>query len=298
MILPSQRHLFDIPDGICYLNCSYMSPQLRSVRGAGEKAVSTKSRPWEVTPTDFFEESERARELFARIVGGDAEGVAILPSVSYGMAVATANVSVQRGQNIVVLAEQFPSNVYPWRELAKQRDAELVTVPPARGPRLDLRPAGPHRRKHRRRVRPKLPLDGRLAGRPGARRRTRPRSRGIPRRGRHTVTRGASTGRNAGEAGLPHLCRLQVAARTVQHGVYVRGRGLPGRNPDRAELDRTRGQRRLRPARRLPRRLCARGPTLRRGRAEQLRPAPDGERRDATGIGLGRRERFRNPSDG
>jgi selenocysteine lyase/cysteine desulfurase len=128
-MLSSQRHLFDVPDEVCYLNCSYMSPQLRTVREAGESALALKSHPWQVTPADFFDESERARELFAQIIGGDAEGVAVLPSVSYGMAVATANVSVRRGQSIVVLAEQFPSNIYPWRELAKQRGARLVTVP-------------------------------------------------------------------------------------------------------------------------------------------------------------------------
>ena len=128
MILPSQRHLFNVPDDVCYLNCAYMSPQLCTVREAGEQAVSIKSHPWKVTPADFFEEPERSRELFARIVGGDASGVAILPSVSYGMAVATTNVPVQKDHNILVLDEQFPSNVYPWRELAKQRGAKLVTV--------------------------------------------------------------------------------------------------------------------------------------------------------------------------
>ena len=125
----SQRGLFEIPDYIAYLNCAYMSPQLRSVREAGEEAVARKSRPWEIAPRDFLENSETARELFARLVGGNAEGVAIVPSVSYGMAIATANVSLKAGQNVVVLEEQFPSNVYPWRELAKHVGAEVVTVP-------------------------------------------------------------------------------------------------------------------------------------------------------------------------
>jgi selenocysteine lyase/cysteine desulfurase len=127
--LETQRHLFEIPEEISYLNCAYMSPQLRAVREAGEKAVARKSHPWEISPRDFFENSETARELFARLVGGDMDGVAIIPSVSYGMAVATANVPVKRGHNVVVLAEQFPSNVYPWRELAKRKEAAVVTVP-------------------------------------------------------------------------------------------------------------------------------------------------------------------------
>lgn len=129
MKLPTQRHLFDVPEDAAYLNCAYMSPQLRSVREAGEKAVRLKSKPWKVTPKDFFEESEKARDLFARICGGDPDGVAIIPSVSYGIAVAAANLAVREGQNILVLDEQFPSNVYPWRELARQRGANLVTVP-------------------------------------------------------------------------------------------------------------------------------------------------------------------------
>src|ERR671912_497347 len=127
--LESQRHLFEIPEEISYLNCAYMSPQLRAVREAGEKAVARKSYPWEISPRDFFESSETARELFARVVGGDAEGVAIIPSVCYGMAVATANVPLEAGQSIVMLEEQFPSNVYPWRELAKRKEADVVIAP-------------------------------------------------------------------------------------------------------------------------------------------------------------------------
>lgn len=129
MKLSSQRDLFEIPDEIAYLNCAYMGPLPRPVREIGERAAGRKSRPWEISPADFFEDAEKARDLFARLVGGDADGVAIVPSVSYGMAVAAANVTVNAGDNVVILAEQFPSNVYPWRELARREGANLVTVP-------------------------------------------------------------------------------------------------------------------------------------------------------------------------
>ena len=129
MKLASQRDLFEIPEDIVYVNCAYMSPQLRPAREAGEKSVSRKSRPWEITPDDFFEEAEELRALFARLVGGDADGVAILPSVSYGISVAAANVSVREGQKIIILEDQFPSNVYAWRELAERSGAKLVTLP-------------------------------------------------------------------------------------------------------------------------------------------------------------------------
>jgi selenocysteine lyase/cysteine desulfurase len=129
MKLGSQRELFEIPEDIVYLNCAYMSPQLRRAREVGERAVSRKSRPWELTPDDFFEEAEEVRALFAKLVGGDTGGVAIIPSVSYGISVAAANVSVREGQKILILEDQFPSNVYAWRVLAEQSGARLVTVP-------------------------------------------------------------------------------------------------------------------------------------------------------------------------
>ena len=128
MKLGSQRELFEIPENIVYLNCAYMSPQIRRAREVGEKAVSRKSRPWELTPEDFFEEAEEVRALFAQLVGGDTGGVAIIPSVSYGISVAAANVSVREGQKILILEDQFPSNVYTWRVLAEQSGARLVTV--------------------------------------------------------------------------------------------------------------------------------------------------------------------------
>jgi selenocysteine lyase/cysteine desulfurase len=61
--------------------------------------------------------------------GGPADGVAIIPSVSYGISVAAANVPVREGGKIIILEDQFPSNVYAWRELAEQSGARLVTLP-------------------------------------------------------------------------------------------------------------------------------------------------------------------------
>ena len=129
MNLGDQRELFEIPEEVAYLNCAYMSPQLRSARVVGERAVARKSRPWEITSSDFFEDAEQSRALFARLVGGEPDGVALVPSVSYGIGVAAANVPVREGERILILEDQFPSNVYPWRELAKRTGARLVSVP-------------------------------------------------------------------------------------------------------------------------------------------------------------------------
>ena len=128
VLIPSQRHLFDIPDEVAYLNCAYMGPLMHSVVEAGDRGIRAKARPWGISSADFFSDGERARELFARIIGADAEGVALVPSASYGLSCAARNAKAARGDRLVVLAEQFPSNVYTWREAARTTGASLVTV--------------------------------------------------------------------------------------------------------------------------------------------------------------------------
>ena len=127
--IPNQRALFEIPDDVAYLNCAYMSPSLNRVVAAGEKAVRQKRRPWEVTSPDFFNLPNRGRDLFAQIIGADGDGIAVIPSVSYGMAIAALNVDMVAGQEILLLEAQFPSNVYPWHEKAKQSGGIITTVP-------------------------------------------------------------------------------------------------------------------------------------------------------------------------
>ena len=126
--LGSQREKFEIPPDVTFLNCANMSPQLRSVTRAGLEAVQSKVAPWTWTVNDWFSGAERLRELFARVVNGDAAGVAFVPGASYGIAVAAANVKVDRGQSIVLLQDEFPSNFYAWQELARRRGGRICVV--------------------------------------------------------------------------------------------------------------------------------------------------------------------------
>lgn len=128
MSLPSQRHLFSIPDDACYMNTAYMGPLLRSAEAVGHSAVTAKTRPWIITPADFFPDVEASRALFGRIINCPADDVAIVPSVSYGIAVAAANLEVGPGKTVVVLEDQFPSNIYSWRRLINEGGGELITV--------------------------------------------------------------------------------------------------------------------------------------------------------------------------
>ena len=127
-MIPSQRHLFNIPQDITYLNCAYLSPQLKAVTEAGLKGVAAKEQPWRLTPTDFFTLTEQTRALFAELIGARTDDIAIIPAASYGVSVAARNISLVPEKDIVILEDQFPSNVYSWRELAKEKGAQIKTV--------------------------------------------------------------------------------------------------------------------------------------------------------------------------
>lgn len=127
-MIPCQRHLFDLPDDVAYLNCAYLSPLMKAVMRAGQQGAKLEASPWEITPRDFFTTTEIARELFAQVVNASANDIAIVPAASYGIATAARNVPLERGQTIVLLEDQFPSNVYTWRERAKETGAHIATV--------------------------------------------------------------------------------------------------------------------------------------------------------------------------
>ena len=126
--ITNARELFEIPADITYLNCANMAPQLRSVTDAGITAVRAKATPWMLTAPEWFSGAEVLRGLAAQLINADAEGIAVVPAASYAIAIAAANLPVATGQSIVLMHEEFPSNVYAWRELAKRRTGKVVTV--------------------------------------------------------------------------------------------------------------------------------------------------------------------------
>jgi selenocysteine lyase/cysteine desulfurase len=128
-MIPCQRHLFDIPDDVAYLNCAYMSPLMKPALEAGTAGLARKAHPWDITPDKFFTGADEFRATAAQFVGCSPDDIAIVPSASYGVATAARNLPVKKGQSVLVLAEQFPSNYYSWQRRAEETGASLKVVP-------------------------------------------------------------------------------------------------------------------------------------------------------------------------
>ncbi|KCZ86849.1 aminotransferase class V-fold PLP-dependent enzyme [Hyphomonas jannaschiana] len=126
--IPNQRHLFDIPEGVAYFNTATMGPMTKASVEAGQKGLARKLHPWTIPDTEFFADTERLRPLLADLIGSDTDGIAFSPSVSYSLATAARNLPLSKDQEILLLEDQFPSNVYTWRQLAKETGATIRTV--------------------------------------------------------------------------------------------------------------------------------------------------------------------------
>lgn len=128
-MLDCQKHLFDLDDEVVYLNGAYMSPQLKSVEAAGMQGLLMKNRPYRIGIDDFFQPVEELKKAFAKLIHApDYQRIAIIPSVSYGIANAARNLPVAKGQKILLMQEQFPSNYYIWEHMALERGAKLEII--------------------------------------------------------------------------------------------------------------------------------------------------------------------------
>lgn len=130
-ILTSKRSEFSLPKGITFLNGAYMSPLHKDVEKAGLRALRLKRNPISITPQDFYTKSDELRKEFAKLINApDPQHIAIIPSVSYGMATVANNIMLRAGDEIIVATEQFPSNYYAWKKKCDQHGAVVKAIAP------------------------------------------------------------------------------------------------------------------------------------------------------------------------
>src|SRR6266852_3023898 len=117
-MLPSQRALFDMPRHICYLNSASYSPLPLRTQEAGRAAVRRKAKPWTLEPSFANNQHERARAAAARLINADPADIALIPSISYGVATAAKVLTIDRGARIIVLEDDHSSPVLEWQARA------------------------------------------------------------------------------------------------------------------------------------------------------------------------------------
>src|SRR5262245_14006049 len=128
-MLPRQHALFDIPRDVCFLNAASWSPLPLAVQEAGRIGATRKGRPWLIDPAFATAQHERARSAAARLINADAADIALIPSVSYGVATAAKLLTVPAGSRVLVLANDHSSPVLEWITRSEAQGFTVETVP-------------------------------------------------------------------------------------------------------------------------------------------------------------------------
>lgn len=137
--MKNQKAKFSIPPSVTYLNCAYMSPLMKQVEQAGIQGMQRKRNPLSVSSEDFFTDTELLRKEYARLIRvDDPKRIVVIPSASYGLSTVARNVRLEKRNRIVLIHQEFPSNMYPWMRLAADSGADLHVVTPPE----DLRDRG------------------------------------------------------------------------------------------------------------------------------------------------------------
>jgi selenocysteine lyase/cysteine desulfurase len=127
-MLSSQRALFDMPREICYLNAAAWSPLPLATQEAGRVGVARKGQPWKLDPGLPAQQYERVRVAAARLINADPADVALISSVSYGVATAAKVLTVPRGSRVLLLQDDHSSPVLEWMNRAAAQDFTVETV--------------------------------------------------------------------------------------------------------------------------------------------------------------------------
>ena len=120
-----------------YLDHAAMAPLPRptaeAVRAWLEEAVDTASPVW----PDWVRKMEGTRTTAAQMIGAHPDEVALVLNTTAGIGLVAEGMDWRPGDNVVTLADEFPSNVYPWFNLAS-RGVETRRVPTDASGRVDL----------------------------------------------------------------------------------------------------------------------------------------------------------------
>lgn len=131
MTLPDKsalRALFPVTRNLVYLNHAAVGPlSTRAAEAMGSHARDQRdfgALHWR----DWYHAHDSARAAAARLVGAEESEIAILKNTSEGLSFVAEGLRWKDGDNAVVTALEFPSNMTPWRNLAR-RGVEVRVAP-------------------------------------------------------------------------------------------------------------------------------------------------------------------------
>ena len=135
-------------DGRIWLNAAHQGPLPRAAVVAAEKALAAKVAPYRIADEDFIDVPRRLRELLGRLIEAAAEEIILGNSASWGLQVLANGLPFEEGDEILLLADEFPATVFPWLVCAERGASvrQLRLAEPVLQPETLQRELGPRTR--------------------------------------------------------------------------------------------------------------------------------------------------------
>ena len=122
------RQQMPVAERWAYFDHAAVAPISGPAQAAMNRWVAQSAGQGDTIWPEWGRQVERVRELAASTIGAEGEEVALVPNTTAGIALVAEGYPWRRGDNVVTLANEFPSNQYPWINLAS-RGVETRCVP-------------------------------------------------------------------------------------------------------------------------------------------------------------------------
>jgi len=119
-----------------YFDHAAVAPLPAAARAALVRWVDQAAEEGDTVWLEWSRRVEDARRLAARLLGADPAEIALVRSTTEGISLVAEGFRWKAGDNVVTLDNEFPSNLYPWMNLA-ERGVETRRVATDAG-RVDL----------------------------------------------------------------------------------------------------------------------------------------------------------------
>jgi cysteine desulfurase / selenocysteine lyase len=131
MDLPScigNPELFPILDHWNFLNHAGISP-LSAPAADALRTYAAQSQSTAYLTTNHQADLESLRQTTATLISAHRDEIAFIKNTSEGLSIVAAGLDWQWGDVIVTTAVEYPANIYPWMEAARNHGCKLVTIP-------------------------------------------------------------------------------------------------------------------------------------------------------------------------
>ena len=124
-----RREWFEI-EGATYLNAAAQSPLPRVALQAAVQALEWKKFPHTIPDTTYFDLPNRVRTSVAKLIGANAEQVAITTGSSSGLAAVANGLDWKPGDEVLIAQREFPAHFTTWLPMQAAGKLKVIVIEP------------------------------------------------------------------------------------------------------------------------------------------------------------------------